>query len=466
MGFNERWVGQPSFIQVVGDTSQVVQSVEQALKHNLRITVRSGGHCYEDFVSGNVGGVIIDLSQMSDVTQTPDGTYWLEAGCTNWDVYNNLYRRYGVTLPGGSCYSVGLGGHIVGGGYGLLSRLYGLTVDYLSAVEVVVVNADHTVSVVTAAKGDPLTGDLFWAHTGGGGGNFGIVTRYGFKELPVPPESVWLSSVGWSWTAMNRTRFHRLLENYGHFLAANSGADSPYARLFSLLHLTQRAAGQVLLTTQVAGDGRDLLASFLAALSRGVGHPEAMSGSAGHHGAAPPGSRFLPWLQATQTLDGSGPNQRGKYKSAYMVKSWPSDQIDAVYNSLTDPHYSNPQALLQVDSYGCRINTVDPAATAVAQRSSIMKLQYQTYWVDPAEDQFHLAWIRKFYRDVYRSTGGVPASNDVTDGCYVNYPDVDLKQWEQLYYKENYPRLQQVKARWDPNNVFNHAQSIRAASVT
>jgi hypothetical protein len=115
--------------------------------------------------------------------------------------------------------------------------------------------------------------------------------------------------------------------------------------------------------------------------------------------------------------------------------------------------------LLQVDGYGGQVNAVDPAATAVAQRSSIMKLQYQTYWTDPAEDEANLEWIRGFYTAMYGDAGPMPDA--LMDGCYVNYPDADLEDWPLLYYKENYGRLQQVKARWDPLNVFTHRQSIK-----
>ena len=90
-----------------------------------------------------------------------------------------------------------------------------------------------------------------------------------------------------------------------------------------------------------------------------------------------------------------------------------------------------------------------------------MKLQYQTYWTDPAEDELHLDWIRRFYASVYADTGGEPARDDVTDGCYVNYPDVDLRDWPTLYFGPNYRRLQEVKARWDPTDQFHHAQSVR-----
>jgi hypothetical protein len=90
-----------------------------------------------------------------------------------------------------------------------------------------------------------------------------------------------------------------------------------------------------------------------------------------------------------------------------------------------------------------------------------MKPQYQTYWAYEKDDDINLRWINNFYANVYSDTGGVPASNRVTDGCFINYPDVDLPAtWPTLYYKSSYPALQVVKAQWDPRNVFNHAQSI------
>jgi hypothetical protein len=259
---------------------------------------------------------------------------------------------------------------------------------------------------------------------------------------------VWLSTVTWDWDSISPASFRALVDNYGRFMAAHSRPESPYSRLFSLLKLTHRSAGQIVLVTQVSGNHESLLESFLRQISRGVGTPSVAN-------------RRIPWLQATQTLNGSGPNQRGKYKSAYMIAPFPPEQITAIYAALTDPGYDNPQALLQVDSYGCQINTRRPSATAVAQRSSIMKLQYQTYWTDSADDDVNLAWIRRFYSSVYASTGGTPIPNRVTDGCYVNYPDVDLRDWARLYYKQNYRRLQRVKARWDPTNSFRYSQSIR-----
>src|SRR4029077_766524 len=177
--FNQRWVGDPRHVQVVGDAQQVVRAVQDGVDRNLRITVRSGGHCYEGWASLN-DGVIIDVSSMHAAGwDAANQWYFIEGGCTNWDLYNQIYRQYNVTLPAGSCYSVGAGGHICGGGYGLLSRLHGLTGGWLHGVEVVCVNKDRKACLVRATRDSESQEeqDLFWAHTGGGGGNFGVITK-------------------------------------------------------------------------------------------------------------------------------------------------------------------------------------------------------------------------------------------------------------------------------------------------
>jgi hypothetical protein len=278
-----------------------------------------------------------------------------------------------------------------------------------------------------------------------------VITTYRFRDLPTPPSVVRLATTTWPWSTLDRAAFGTLLANYGRWHAAHSAPDSPERILFALLRLTHVAAGTVGMTTQVSGGDAGVLDAFLTGLDEGM--PAASRPTTTQ--------RVMPWIQATQTLNGSGPNQRGKYKSAYMNTPFPDAQVSAIHAALTDPGYANPQAVLQVDGYGGRINAVAPDATAVAQRSSIMKLQYQTYWTDPADDATHLSWIRNFYRSVYAATDGEPVPNDVTDGCYVNYPDTDLRDWPTLYFKENYARLQSVKARWDPGDRFRHAQSVR-----
>jgi FAD/FMN-containing dehydrogenase len=466
-GFNQRWVGRPRRVEVCRTTTDVVASVERALQDGLRITVRSGGHCYEDFVSGNDGGVILDLSPLSAVyLDAATGQYCVEAGATLWNAYGRLYKEHGVTLPGGSCYSVGAGGHVIGGGYGLLSRLHGLTVDYLDAVELVHVAPDGGAELITVSRdaGDRAQRELLWAHLGGGGGNFGVVTRFWFRELPPAPSEAHLLNHAWNWSDIDQDAFGSLVAAYGAFFEANSEPGSPYAGLFALLHLTQNSGptAQIVLTAQYVGRDPSLLDAFAREVGAELAPPTAQIAPVGYHHliAQAPGTQRMPWLFATQRLNGSGAPQRGKYKSAYMTRAFPQDQVETMWAFLAAPREGVTQALLQVDSYGCQINAVAPAASAVPQRSSIMKLQYQAYWSDPSGDEPNLGWIREFYTRMYGPRG--PWPDDVLDGCYVNYPDSDLADWEHLYYKDAYPRLQAVKARWDPGNVFHHDQSVRA----
>jgi len=115
---------------------------------------------------------------------------------------------------------------------------------------------------------------------------------------------------------------------------------------------------------------------------------------------------------------------------------------------------------------------VAPDATASPQRDSILDMACTAGWGDPKDEALTMAWVRAFYRDLFAETGGVPVPGGVADGAMINHPDVDLADpqwntsgvpWSTLYYKDNYARLQRVKARWDPLDVFHHALSIRPA---
>lgn len=489
-GINQRWVATPDYVRLVTTTAQAVRAVQEAVSAGKRLTVRSGGHCYEDFVFNKDVQVVIDMSGMRQVYyDSGRNAFAVEGGASNLEIYETLYKLYGVTLPAGSCASVGAGGHISGGGYGLLSRLQGLTVDHLYGVEVVTVDKNGTAKAVVATRDSDNAAlrDLWWAHTGGGGGNFGLITRYWLRSpgatgtdpsklLPKPPSEVFVHATAFPWKDMTETSFTRLLQNWGTWHEKNSAPDSKYNSLFGLLKLNHVSNGEIVLLTQMDATvpgAQGLLDDYLAAVTAGVGVTRrAMTQRSGEHAAMPQfaAPRKLPWYIATDSLSGGNPTLYGKYKSAYARKGFSAHQIKAMHRHLSRTDYSNRDALLQVDSYGGRINSVKPGATAVPQRDSVLKLQYQTYWTDPADEARHLTWIREFYRDVYGETGGVPVPNDINDGCYVNYPDKDLGDaawntssttWNSLYYKDAYATLQKVKATWDPKNVFRHAQSVR-----
>jgi hypothetical protein len=161
-----------------------------------------------------------------------------------------------------------------------------------------------------------------------------------------------------------------------------------------------------------------------------------------------------------------------KLKDALLKKRLTDDQVGVAYDYLTRPDHDVMGGMLGLATYGGRVNTVAPEATASAHRGAIFDLACTAGWLDPKEEAQNLAWVRAFYRDLFAATGGVPVPGDAYDGSLINHPDVDLADpawnrsgvpWHTLYYEANYPRLQRIKAQWDPRNVFRHALSIRGA---
>lgn len=442
---NRRFVGTPDEVRVVGSTEQVVAAVRDAVRSGRRLAVRGGGHCFEGFVDDPAVRMVVDLSGLTGVYHDPArSAFAVEAGATLGEVYRRLYLGWGVTLPGGSCPGVGIGGHAAGGGYGRLSRLHGLVADHLYAVEVVVVDRAGTARAVVATRepDDPHR-DLWWAHTGGGGGTFGVVTRYWFRSLPRPPARLLTFTVTWPWEGLDEPGFRRLAGNFGEWCARHSAAGTPEARLYGELILYHRSIGAHTLVGQVAGGDERILDAHLAALGAGVGVTPTVT------------RETLPWLTATLGEESDdGKRWRLKVKSGFHREPLTGRQLAAAYRHLTRPDYEGPVGSLSLNTYGGAINEVAPTATATAHRDATMLLFYLAAWSDPAADTGHLAWIREFYADVYAETGGVPPG-----GTYINYPDVDVAAAEP-YFGPNLARLRRVKARWDPRNVFHHALSV------
>ncbi|GAB1644484.1 FAD-binding oxidoreductase [Krasilnikovia sp. MM14-A1259] len=480
VGNNQRFVAAPDAVCLPTSTQQVLDAVQKAVSAGKRISVRSGGHCYADFVYHQASKVILDLSAMVGIAYDQNrNAFAVQPGAILGEVYEVLKKGWNVTLPGGVCPTVGIGGHATGGGYGLLSRRYGVVADHIEAVEMVVVDKPGTARVVVASRNasDP-NNDLWWATAGGGGGNFGIVTKYWFRspgasgtapeqQLPQPPGEVLVSSVPVGWPALDQNAFSTLVRNFGTFFEQNCAANSPYTALSGVAFLTHRSAGGFGLVTQIdAGvpDAARLLDDYVAAVLRGTGI------------VAPFPPRRLRWLAATRLIGTSNPatmldpTMRSTVKSAYMRRGFNETQIAALWRNLTRTDYANPNATVQLTGVaGGKVNTVAEDAIAYPHRSAAFLALFENFWMNPAEDQTHIGWLRSVYGETFAATGGYPVPNDQTDGCYINSPDMDIRDpnvnksgvpWSKLYYKNNYPRLQRVKAHWDPSNVFRHSQSI------
>ncbi len=168
----------------VTSTADVVRAVREAVVEGTRLAVTSGRHCLEGFVSDPAVRALVDVSPMKHVYYDAKmRAVAVEAGATVGETFRALAETWEVVIPLGECPGIGMGGHVAGGAFGFLCRQLGLAADYLHAVEVVTVDDDGRANahIATREPSDPHN-DLWWAHTGGGGGNFGVVTRYWFRS--------------------------------------------------------------------------------------------------------------------------------------------------------------------------------------------------------------------------------------------------------------------------------------------
>lgn len=531
-GFNLRWPTEgyeADYIYICNSATAVTQAANDALGAGYRITVRSGGHCYEGFVSNKLPGddpsqalAIIDLSLMTglefkeDKTVTsPYGsgeTYKFRAatGNQNWDGYVGLYKVANRTIPGGSCYSVGSGGHVAGGGYGLLSRLHGLTVDWLSAVDILVPAADgKSLEPRHVHLNSPgVDRDLFIACRGAGGGNYGIILNYYYAELPQAPEQAWLVNLSWPWSNFDSERkLWTFLSAYWKWFSDHdadwNSPDPAKANggLFSLLKLQHRSTGDINLLIQYTGTNGKVndpaqltpLLDFINTMNTAAGgntlvnsepldwgptkNRSASERKILNTGSPLENARLMDWLYVTQTINGSGSNQYGKYKSYYQIADYVQEEIAAIWKFFNvEGVEALSQALLQIDSYGGCVNVNDETTnpTSVYQRRSLLKAQLQVYWINADHAQECLQWSRDFYNAYFARQGYKPYDDlQRYEGCFINYPDVDMKyvgdtanintRWLELYYGDKQNMLIATKRSIDPHNIFRNELSIPTA---
>jgi aclacinomycin oxidase len=400
----------------------------------------------------------------------------VEAGVTVGATFRALFEQWGTVIPLGEYPAIGMGGHVVGGAFGFLCRQLGLAADYLYAVEVVIVDERGRARAVVATRerSDPNR-ELWWAHTGGGGGNFGIVTKYWFRSLdaagddpvrllPRAPESMTTFKAEWSWKDIDEGSFARLMVSHGRWSEANSDAASPNATLWTLLEAHRRQFGKIVIRgVSSSADAERQVRDYLVALGSG--------------GVAPTTPEFatMPWLDFAldpfPDLFAMPPGGVcSKVKDALLKRRLTDRQIAVAYRYLTSGDYDVMGGMLGLATYGGRVNTVAPDATASPERGAIFDMACNTGWLDPRDEAANLGWARDFYRDLFAGTGGVPVPGEAYGGSLINHPDTDVRDpalntsgvpWHTLYYQANYSRLQGVKARWDPRNVFRHALSVQ-----
>jgi FAD/FMN-containing dehydrogenase len=308
----------------------------------------------------------------------------------------------------------------LGGGIGFLSRQYGLTCDNLLAVDLVDGEGDEM------RVSEHEHADLFWALRGGGGGNLGIATAFTFRVHPIA--DVVICSVSWPWDDVAE-----VLDAWQRW--------APFTdeRLSVALAIAHSSAGTISATGLFTGPAAELPPLLEPLLQ--AGSPSA------------PVIQSLPFVTAAEQFAGP-PIASVRFKNASSLAYEPLSP--AAIATLVDHLRVAPftSDLVGFFPLGGAIATIDPAATAFPHRHALFDMQYQSYWWDDAAGEPSLAWIRDLRA----------AMAPYTTGAYVNYIDADLPNWESAYYGPNLARLMRIKARYDPDGIFDGPQSIPSGS--
>ncbi len=424
--YNPRFDGiLPKAVARPVDARDVRRAIRYTVTRDIAVRARSGGHSYAGY-STLSGGVVLDLRNLNAIdVDRRSRTATIGAGAQLIDVAAGLARE-GVTLPAGSCPSVGVSGVTLGGGFGLAGRHYGLTADNLIAVNIV--TADGQLRTVDE-RSDP---DLLWALKGGGGGNFGVVTEFTFKVHRLPAYAAYFE-VTWPWSSANEA-----------IAAWQSWAPHTTDRVTTILHLNAGSEPSITANGQYLGPSfrvpgllRALLDVPGAKLATNADLPYLqlqllLAGCSGHS------------VAACHTV-GAGPHgvlPRNTFnaKSDYVAKPLPHAGRAAMIAAVE----ARGSGALLCDAYGGAINRVAPTETAFVHREQLFCIQYYG-------NGSTAAWIDQAWSRMRRYVSGQ---------AYQNYIDPSLQHWRRAYYGANLKRLEATRKRVDPGHYFNFPQAI------
>ncbi|MGP4027059.1 FAD-binding oxidoreductase [Actinomadura sp. 3N407] len=419
---------EPAGIAYCETPQDVSECVAFATLKGMPVAVRCGGHGYAGWSTGT--GLVIDVSPMSTVKRD-GGSATVGAGTRLIDLYGELAGD-GVSVPSGSCPTVGVAGLTLGGGLGVTSRAYGLSCDVLESVQVV--TADGRVLTCDAERNT----DLFWACRGGGGGNFGVAVSFTYRTHEagdVTPFSLrwpWPKAAqvirGWqrwapgapeeAWTSLH--------------LDTEPGAGSPSVEIIGVA-LADADGHMNRLTSAIGTDP----ASSTAQSRPHLDAMKFMGGCAGQTVEACHAQGELPG----QRPGGGFPRADYAGKSHIAYKPLPDDAINALLGRFDKGNDVRNRSVL-MDAMGGAIGRPAPGDTAFPHRKGLFCVQYL------APDN---AWLRATHAAMEPYMSGT---------AYVNYIDPDLEGWAHAYYGPNLDRLKKTKAARDPGRLFRFPQAI------
>jgi FAD/FMN-containing dehydrogenase len=430
----------PQAVATVAEESDVAQCLDFARRFGLPIAVRSGGHSYIGASTGP--GLVVDVRGLNAV-DVGDGVATIGSGAALVDVYSRLAEA-GVSIPAGSCPSVGLSGLALGGGVGVVSRRYGLTCDRL--VSATVVTADGTAEVADANRHS----DLYWALRGGGG-SFGVVTSLTLTTHAADPLSH--AFLVWPWSAAAEV-----------VTAWQAFSASAPRELWSACHVLapdDHSGPNVSVVAVYVGPGTELsnqLESLVGAIPTAPTTRSVADDSYEATMMLEAGCGDLTVSQchvAAETPGGTLPRSAFLAASDYFAESIPAAGIAAMVAAVgrraADPRLG--AGGVSLDALGGAVDDIPRDATAYVHRGALFNAQYTASW--PGVGVAPLARNR-------RSLAGIRHSlhRYATGEAYQNYADGGLANPQRAYYGANLPRLVDVKRKYDPTNTFNQPQGI------
>ena len=420
----------PALIVRCAGTADVRASLSWARDHGLPLAVRGGGHNIAGSALCN-DGLVIDLSNMRSVHIDPQQRRaHVEGGATLHD-FDHEAQAFGLATPLGINSTTGVAGLALGGGFGWLSRTLGLAADNLLAADVVTADGQF---LHASATGHP---DLFWALRGGGG-NFGVVTRFEFQLHPVGPE------ITAGLIVFPYAQAKEVLTKYRDFIDGMPDELTVWAVLRKappLPFLAPDVHGQDVLVLPVFSPVQS--AAMQEAIERigSFGQPLGM-----HLGNMP----YTAWQQAFDAL--LTPGARNYWKSHNFTQL--SDAaIDTVIRHAGK--LPTPQCEIFLGLLGAQASRPAPQDTAYPHRDALYVMNVHTRWDDPADDARCLDWARTFFHD---------AAPHATGSVYVNFLTEDEGGRTADAYGVNYPRLARIKKQYDPANLFRANQNICPAA--
>lgn len=425
--FNAMIDKRPRLIARCADVADVIASVNFAHQHGLLLAVRGGAHN-----GAGLGvcddGLVIDLAGLRGIRVDPQArTVRAEGGCT-WGAVDHATHAFGLATPSGIISTTGVGGLTLGGGIGYLSRHYGLTIDNLLAVDMVLADGRF----VTASERE--NEDLFWA-VRGGGGNFGIVTAFEFRLHPV-------STVVAGPTLWPLDRAAEVLHWYSRFIGA---APDELNGFFAFLTVPPAPPFPAALHLQKMCGVVWCWSGEPAAAEAALAPVRAMN-------PALDGIQPMPYPTLQGAFDGLYPPGLQWYWRADFVNDL-SDESIALHLGFAAklPSMHSTMHLYPVDS---AVHRVGRSETAFSFRDARWAAVFVGVDPDPANGARIGAWARDYQSALHPHSAG---------GAYVNFMADEGQERVQATYGENYPRLAAIKRRVDPDNLFRVNQNIRPA---